>query len=128
MQMQHNTGQTLVLLRLTAGKLKNLIQTGDNMTTQMQDTRALLAKMEAEETAARAKADTLASENAKKREELLAQLRAADLDDVIAKCKMHGFTATDLRSALKVKAGGRKAVPRKSATRKTTRRRSTKTA
>ena len=90
------------------------------MTTEMQDTRTLLAKMDAEEKAAQEKAETLATENAKKREELLAQLRAADLVDVIEKCKMHGFTATDLRSALKVKAGGRKVVPRKSAARKTT--------
>jgi len=86
------------------------------------DVRATLARMEAEETAAKEKAETLATENAKKREELLAQLRAADLADladVIAKCKMHGFSATDLRGALKVK-GARKATPRKSAPRKTT--------
>ena len=90
------------------------------MTTEMQDTRALLAKMEAEEKAAREKADTLATENAKKREELLAQLRAADLDDVIAKCKMHGFTATDLRTAVKTKGSAQRNTPRKSTPRKTT--------
>jgi hypothetical protein len=90
------------------------------MTTEMQDARALLEKMEAEETAARAKADTLATENAKKREELLAQLRAADLDDVIAKCKMHGFTATDLRTALKTKGSAQRNTPRKSTPRKST--------
>jgi hypothetical protein len=83
------------------------------------DVRATLARMEAEETAAKEKADTLATANAKKREELLAQLHADDLADVIAKCKMHGFSATDLRGALKVK-GARKATPRKSAPRKTT--------
>jgi hypothetical protein len=90
---------------------------GDNMAND--DVRATLARMEAEETAAKEKAETLATENAKKREELLAQLRAADLADVIAKCKMHGFSATDLRGALKVK-GARKATPRKSTPRKTT--------
>jgi len=87
--------------------------------TDKEDPRATLARMEAEEKIAREKADTLASDNAKKREELLAQLRADDLADVIAKCKMHGFSATDLRGALKVK-GARKATPRKSAPRKTT--------
>jgi len=87
--------------------------------TDKEDPRATLARMEAEEKAAREKADTLATDNAKKREELLAQLRADDLADVIAKCKMHGFSATDLRGALKVK-GARKATPRKSAPRKTT--------
>ena len=87
--------------------------------TDKEDPRATLARMEAEEKIAREKADTLATDNAKKREELLAQLRADDLADVIAKCKMHGFSATDLRGALKVK-GARKATPRKSAPRKTT--------
>jgi hypothetical protein len=90
------------------------------MTIDLQNPRELLAKMEAEETAARLKVETLATENAKKRDELLAQLRTADLQDVISKCKMHGFSATDLRGALKMKGGARKAVPRKSAQRKTT--------
>jgi (p)ppGpp synthase/HD superfamily hydrolase len=66
----------------------------------------------------------LAEENAKKKEELLAKLCAADLEDVLAKVKMHGFTATDLRTALK-KKGARKTTPRKSTARKTTARKST---
>ena len=89
------------------------------MATDTQDPRELLAKMEAEENAAREKADKLAEENAKKKEELLAKLREADLADVIAKCKLHGFTQSDLRGALKTRGVGRKATPRKSAGRKT---------
>lgn len=90
------------------------------MTTETQDARALIAKMEAEEAAAREKAEKLAAENAKKKEELLKQLRDADLADVIAKCKLHGFTATDLRGALKTKGGSRKTAARKSTARKST--------
>lgn len=89
------------------------------MSPETHDPRALLAKMEAEELAAREKADALEKGNADKRREILEQLRADDLADVIAKCKMHGFSATDLRGALKVK-GARRATPRKSAARKTT--------
>jgi hypothetical protein len=89
------------------------------MATEQLDPRALLAKMDAEEKAAREKAEKLAEENAKKKAELLAKLREADLADVIAKCKLHEFTATDLRGALKVKGGGRKTVARKSTARKT---------
>jgi hypothetical protein len=95
------------------------------MATENQDPRELLAKMDAEEQAAREKAEKLAAENAKKKEELLGKLRAADLADVIAKCKLHGFTATDLRGALKTK-GAKKSTPRKSTARKSTRRKSTK--
>ena len=90
------------------------------MATEQLDARELLAKMEAEEKAAREKAEKLAEENAKKKEELLKKLRDADLADVIAKCKLHGFTATDLRGALKTKGGGRKTAARKSTARKTT--------
>lgn len=96
------------------------------MATDTQDPRELLAKMEAEEKAAREKADKLAEENDKKRKELLDKLREADLADVIAKCKLHGFTATDLRGALKTKGGGRKTAARKSTGRKTTGRGRTK--
>lgn len=99
------------------------------MTNEIQDARAILAKMEAEEIAAREKAEKLAEENSKKRDELLKQLRDADLADVIAKCKMHGFTATDLRGALKTKGGGRKTTARKSTVRtKSTRGRKPKSA
>ena len=94
------------------------------MATEQLDPRAMLAKMEAEEKSAREKADKLAEENAKKKEELLAKLRAADLADVLEKVKLHGFTATDLRGALKTK-GARKATPRKSTTRKNAARKST---
>jgi hypothetical protein len=93
-------------------------------TTEKLDPRAALAKMEAEETAARAAADKLEADNEKKRKELLASLKEADLADVLEKIKLHGFTATDLRTALK-KKGVRKATPRKSTARKTTARKST---
>jgi hypothetical protein len=93
-------------------------------TTEKLDPRAALAKMEAEETAARAAADKLEADNEKKRKELLASLKEADLADVLEKIKLHGFTATDLRTALK-KKGARKATPRKSTARKTTARKST---
>lgn len=80
--------------------------------------RDLIAQMDAAEKNAREKADKLAEENAIKREELLKQLRDADLDDVRAKCALHGFTATDLRGALKVKGSGRKPATRKSTARR----------
>ena len=90
------------------------------MSNDGQNARELIAKMDAEEAAARERADKLAEDNAKKKEELLKQLRDADLADVIAKCKLHGFSATDLRGALKVKGAGRKPAARKSPARKTT--------
>jgi hypothetical protein len=68
--------------------------------------------------------DKLEADNEKKRKELLASLKEADLADVLEKIKLHGFTATDLRTALK-KKGARKATPRKSTARKTTARKST---
>lgn len=93
-------------------------------TTEKLDPRAALAKMEAEEKAVREAADKLTEENDKKRKELLTSLRDADLADVLEKVKLHGFTATDLRGALKTK-GAKKATPRKSTARKTTARKST---
>jgi len=93
--------------------------------TDATNARDLIAKMDAELNAARDKAEKLEAEHAAKKEELLKQLRDADLADVIAKCKLHGFSATDLRGALKVKGGGRKPAARKStaAKRKSTTRR-----
>ena len=93
-------------------------------TTDKIDPRAALAKMEAEEKAVREAAEKLTEENDKKRKELLASLKEADLADVLEKIKLHGFTATDLRTALK-KKGARKATPRKSTARKTAARKST---
>lgn len=72
--------------------------------------RALLAKMEAEESAALEAAKKLAEENAKKKVELLAKLREDDLADVREKCKLHGFTATDLKGAIKMRGRGRAAA------------------
>ncbi len=87
--------------------------------TQQEDPRALLAKMQAEEDEAKRKADELASANKSKREAILSQLRDADLEDVKNKCKMHGFTATELRGYLKTKGGGvRKSTAKKSVARK----------
>ena len=84
----------------------------------------MLAKMEAEERAAQEKLDAIKAENAAKAAEIKAKLREDDLKDVKAKCELHGFTATDLRTALK-KKGARKATPRKSTARKTAARKST---
>lgn len=81
------------------------------------DPRQQLAKMEAEIEAARKKAEEVEATNKAKRDELLKQLRDADLADVIAKCKMHGFTATDLRGALKTKGASATRTPRKSKSR-----------
>lgn len=97
------------------------------MANEQLDARALLAKMEAERKAAQDNAKRAEEEYEAKSKALLAKLREQDLADVIAKCKMHGFTASDLRGALKTR-GGKKSTPRKSAARKTTRRKSTKSA
>ena len=96
------------------------------MATEKLDPRAALAKMEAEEKAANDAAEALTKANSEKREAILKELRDADLDDVRTKCKLHGFTATDLRTFLKTK-GAKKATPRKSTPRKTaTKRRNAK--
>jgi hypothetical protein len=89
------------------------------MATEQLDARQQLAKMEAEVKAAQDKAKKAEEDFEAKSKELKAKLRDDDLADVIAKCKLHGFTATDLRGALKTKGGGRKTAARKS-TRKTT--------
>lgn len=92
------------------------------MTNDTQDPRALLAKMQADEKSAQEKLDKIKADNATKSAELLAQLRKTDLEDVLEKCKLHGFTATDLKSALKTKAvrktAARKTPARKNASRK----------
>ena len=90
------------------------------MTTDTQDPRELLAKMEAERNAAQERAKRAEEEYEEKSKELKAKLREADLADVIAKCKLHGFTQSDLRGALKTRGAGRKATPRKSTARKST--------
>lgn len=84
------------------------------------DPRAALAKMEAEEAAAKIAKEATDKKNAELRESLLKELREADLADVRAKCKLHNFSQTDLRGVLKVK-GAKKATgtPRKSAAGKT---------
>lgn len=89
------------------------------MATEKHDPRAALAKMQAEEIAAAEALAKMQADNEEKRNKMLAELREADLDDVKAKCKLHGFSASDLRGALKVK-GARKTTARKSAARKTT--------
>lgn len=95
------------------------------MTKETKDPRELLAKMDAEEAAARETANRLVAANAKAREEILTKIRKEDLEDVRKKCELHGFTATDLRGTLKIKrrrvAGTSRArktsgTPRKSAT------------
>ena len=89
------------------------------MTNTTQDPRALLAKMKADEKDAQEKLNKIKADNAAKSAEILAQLRKTDLDDVLEKCVLHGFTASDLKSVLKTKAT-RKTTPRKCAARKTT--------
>ena len=81
--------------------------------TDTLDPRDLLAKMDAEQQAAEEKAKRLAEENAAKRKELLDQLRVADLEDVKDKIKLHGFTATDLKSVLKTRASAKKTTTRR---------------
>ena len=90
------------------------------MATEKLDPRAALAKMQAEETTANEAAAKLAEANAAKRKELLESIREADLADVKDKCKLHGFSASDLRGMLKTR-GTKKATatPRKSTARKT---------
>ena len=84
------------------------------------DPRATLAKMEAEEAAAASALDAIQKANAETKAAVLKELRDTDLEDVKAKCKMHGFTVSDLRGALKARGAGRKtaATPRKSTGRK----------
>ena len=55
------------------------------------DARAELAKMEAEEKIAADALAALQKKNAEQIEKLKAELRAADLEDVRAKCKLHNF-------------------------------------
>jgi len=89
------------------------------MATEKLDPRAELAKMEAEEKAAKDAQDKLTAENEAKRKVILEKLREDDLADVKAKCKLHGFSQSDLRGVLKTR-GAKKgtATPRKSAGRK----------
>lgn len=95
------------------------------MSDQSQDPREILAKMAAEEEAARKKAEQLAEQNRVKREEILKKLRDDDLKIVREKCQLHGFTATDLRGALKTKGSGAKSTTRKSTKSRSTRKKST---
>ena len=82
--------------------------------TQPQDPRALLAKMEAEEAAAREKAEQLEEKNKEIRKALLEKVRDEDLKIVRDKCALHGFTPTDLRGVLKTKGVSAKSTTRKS--------------
>jgi len=90
------------------------------MATEKLDPRAALAKMEAEEAAAATALDVMQKANAEKKAAVLKELRDADLADVKEKCKMHGFSVSDLRGVLKTR-GAKKTVatPRKSTARKT---------
>lgn len=96
------------------------------MATTEVDARAALAKMEAEEKSAAETLAAMVKKNAEQRDALKKELRVADLKDVREKCEMHGFTATDLRGALKVK--GKKATPAKSARKPAAKKRATKAA
>lgn len=96
------------------------------MTADKIDTREALAKMEAEEMAAAKALDAMQKANADKKAVMLKELRDADLADVKEKCKLHGFTASDLRSVLKTKGVGRKTVATKSPRKTTVKKRTTK--
>jgi multidrug efflux pump subunit AcrB len=78
------------------------------------DPRQQLAKMEAEEAAAREKAQQLEEKNKEIRKALLEKVRDEDLKIVRDKCTLHGFTPTDLRNALKTKGVSAKSTTRKS--------------
>ena len=84
------------------------------MTSEQQDPRALLAKMEAEEAAAREKAEQLEEKNKEIRKALLEKVRDEDLKIVRDKCALHGFTPADLRGVLKTKGVSAKSTTRKS--------------
>jgi hypothetical protein len=89
------------------------------MTNQTQDPKAELARIDAEIKEAKEKAEQLEKKNEEKRKELLAKLRAEDLALVREKCELHGFTPTDLRGYLKVRAAKKKGTAtRKRATKK----------
>jgi hypothetical protein len=77
------------------------------MPTVTQNPREILARMEAEERAVREQLERLSEQNAKARRELLEKLREEDLADVRAKCQLHGFTATELKGAIKMRGRGR---------------------
>jgi hypothetical protein len=89
------------------------------MATEKLDPRAELAKMDAEEKAVKDAQEKLTADNEAKRKVIKEQLREVDLADVREKCKLHGFSQSDLRAVLKTR-GAKKgtATPRKSAGRK----------
>jgi hypothetical protein len=88
------------------------------MATEKLDPRAALEKMEAEETESKAALEAMQKANADQKAEMLKEMRDEDLADVRTKCKLHGFSATDLRTYLKVKGAAKKGTARKSTTRK----------
>ena len=77
------------------------------MSNSKNNVREILAQMEAEERAAQEAAERLIADNAKRKQELLEQLRVEDLADVREKCRLHGFTATELKGYIKARARGR---------------------
>jgi hypothetical protein len=89
------------------------------MATSNLDPREALAKMRAEEEAAAAALAKMQADNEGVRKKMLEELREADLQDVKEKCKLHNFSASDLRGALKAK-GAKRTVARKSTPRKST--------
>lgn len=95
------------------------------MTSEQLNPRELLAKLEAEEAAKREEFEKQAAANRAQRDELLKQMRQDDLDDVREKCRLHGFTQTDLRGFLKTKGGGKRASATKSVAKKSTARKAT---
>lgn len=88
------------------------------MTNEKLDPRAALAKMQAEEKAAADALEKLQKDNDAKKAAMLKELREVDLADVKEKCKMHGFTASQLRGALSTKGAGKKAATKSTAAKK----------
>ena len=92
------------------------------------DPRAVLAQMAAEEKVAADALAALQKKNAEQMDKLKAELRVADLEDVREKCKLHNFSATDLRGVLKTKGAAKKAPATKSPRKPAAKRRVTKAA
>ena len=70
--------------------------------------RAELEALKEKEDAARREFEALQFANAERIRELNAKLRDDDLATVKELCKLHGFTATELRGALKGKGAPKK--------------------
>lgn len=101
------------------------LKQGSHNVTDTNELRIELEKLNKEEEQAQERLEKLAEETHKKREAIKEKLREEDLKDVIAKCKLHGFTATNLRGALKTKGAKKKTIRKKVAKKKGIRKKKT---